>query len=98
MAFLSTIGNAGVLWIVIGVVLCVSKKYRRGGMQMLSAELLSFIDVYKRQMLYYHIDDPVIDLKDVTPGTELSEEEINQMILKKLKPDGLIDVYKRQIC
>ena len=43
MAFLSTIGNAGALWIVIGVVLCVSKKYRRGGMQMLSAELLSFI-------------------------------------------------------
>ena len=43
MAFLSTLGNAGVLWIVIGVVLCVSKKYRRGGMQMLSAELLSFI-------------------------------------------------------
>ena len=43
MAFLSTIGDAGVLWIVIGVVLCVSKKYRRGGMQMLSAELLSFI-------------------------------------------------------
>ena len=43
MAFLSTIGNAGALWIVIGVVLCISKKYRRGGMQMLSAELLSFI-------------------------------------------------------
>lgn len=43
MAFLSTLGNAGVLWIVIGVVLCVSKKYRHGGMQMLSAELLSFI-------------------------------------------------------
>lgn len=42
MAFLSTLGNAGALWIVIGVVLCVSKKYRRGGMQMLSAELLSF--------------------------------------------------------
>ena len=35
MAFLSTIGDAGVLWIVIGVVLCVSKKYRRRGMQML---------------------------------------------------------------
>ena len=34
MAFLSTIGNAGALWIVIGVVLCISKKYRRGGMQM----------------------------------------------------------------
>ncbi len=26
MAFLSTIGDAGVLWIVIGVVLCISKK------------------------------------------------------------------------
>lgn len=25
MAFLSTLGNAGVLWIVIGVVLCISK-------------------------------------------------------------------------
>ena len=42
-------------------------------------------------MLYYHIDDPVIDLKDVAAGTELSEEEINQMILKRLKPDGLIN-------
>lgn len=35
MAFLSTIGNAGALWIVIGVVLCISKKYRCGGLQML---------------------------------------------------------------
>ena len=26
MAFLSTLGNAGALWIVIGVVLCISKK------------------------------------------------------------------------
>ena len=26
MAFLSTIGNAGALWIVIGVVLCIFKK------------------------------------------------------------------------
>lgn len=43
MALLSTLGNAGALWIVIGVVLCISKKYRRGGLQMLSAELLSFI-------------------------------------------------------
>ena len=43
MAFLSTIGNAGALWIVIGVVLCISKKYRCGGLQMLLAELLSFI-------------------------------------------------------
>ena len=43
MALLSTLGNVGLLWIVIAVVLCISKKYRRGGMQMLSAELLGFI-------------------------------------------------------
>ena len=54
-------------------------------------EALKQVSVEPGGMLYYHIDDPVIDLKDVTPGTELSEEEINQMILKKLKPDGLIN-------
>ena len=57
MAFLSTIGNAGALWIVIGVVLCISKKYRRGGMQMLSAELLSFLDVWNM------IEQPMTFLK-----------------------------------
>ena len=69
MAFLSTIGNAGALWIVIGVVLCISKKYRRGGMQMLSAELLSFlhclfawcdeVDIVAHEQIF-----PVIDGKD----------------------------------
>ena len=54
-------------------------------------EALKHVSVEPGGMLYYHIDDPVIDLKDVNPGTELSEEEINQMILKKLKPDGLIN-------
>ena len=54
-------------------------------------EALKQVSVEPGGMLYYHIDDPVIDLKDVTPGTELSEKEINQMILKKLKPDGLIN-------
>lgn len=48
-------------------------------------EALKQVSVEPGGMLYYHIDDPVIDLKDVTPGTELSEEEIDQMILKKLK-------------
>lgn len=42
-------------------------------------------------MLYYHIDDPVIDLKDVSPDETLSEEEIDRMILRMLKPDGLIN-------
>ncbi len=42
-------------------------------------------------MLYYHIDDPVIDLTDISPDETLSEEEIDRMILRKLKPDGLIN-------
>lgn len=42
-------------------------------------------------MLYYHIDDPVIDLKDISPDETLSEEEIDRMILRMLKPDGLIN-------
>lgn len=42
-------------------------------------------------MLYYHIDDPVIDLKDVSADEELSAEEINRLILRQLRPDGLIN-------
>ncbi|WP_455719238.1 PD-(D/E)XK nuclease family protein [Agathobacter sp.] len=42
-------------------------------------------------MLYYHIDDPVIDLTDISPDETLSEEEIDRMILRMLKPDGLIN-------
>ena len=45
-------------------------------------EALKQVSVEPGGMLYYHIDDPVIDLKDVTPGTELSEEEINQMKMR----------------
>ena len=41
MAFLSTLGNAGALWIVIGVVLCISKKYRRGGMHIFRSKAYS---------------------------------------------------------
>lgn len=45
-------------------------------------------------MLYYHIDDPVIELKG--DDAEMpSEEEINQMILQKLKPDGLINAEEQ---
>lgn len=37
-------------------------------------------------MLYYHIDDPIIEVNG-----ELSEEEINDRIFKALKPDGLVN-------
>ena len=54
-------------------------------------EALPAFSVEPGGMLYYHIDDPVIDLKDVPPDEELSEDDINQMILRQLKPDGLIN-------
>ena len=54
-------------------------------------EALPALSVEPGGMLYYHIDDPVIDLKDVPPDEELSEDDINQMILRQLKPDGLIN-------
>ena len=37
-------------------------------------------------LFYYHIDDPVIEVTG-----ELSEEEVQQEILKELKPDGLVN-------
>ncbi len=37
-------------------------------------------------ILYYHIDEPVIEVEN-----NLSEEEIRGEILKKLKPDGLVN-------
>lgn len=37
-------------------------------------------------LFYYHIDDPVIEVTG-----EISEEEIQQAILKELKPDGLVN-------
>ncbi len=43
MALFSTLGNAGIMWILIGVILFASKKYRKGGLQMLLAMLLTFI-------------------------------------------------------
>ncbi|MFR2033884.1 MAG: PD-(D/E)XK nuclease family protein [Agathobacter sp.] len=49
------------------------------------------LEVMPGGMLYYHIDDPVIDLGDDTPDDMISEEEINTMILRRLKPDGLIN-------
>ena len=43
MALLSTLGDMGILWIAIGVLLLFSKKYRCGGWQMLIAMLLTFV-------------------------------------------------------
>ncbi len=43
MIFLSTLGNAGILWIVLGICLCITKKYRRCGVQMLASIVITFI-------------------------------------------------------
>lgn len=43
MAFLSNIGNAGIFWIVLGLLLCIPKRYRRCGIQMIAAMALTFI-------------------------------------------------------
>lgn len=43
MVALSTIGNAGILWIVLAVILLIMKKTRRCGAQMTLAMLLTFI-------------------------------------------------------
>lgn len=43
MVALSTIGNAGILWIVLAVILLTMKKTRRCGAQMALAMLLTFI-------------------------------------------------------
>uniref|UniRef100_UPI0040571354 PD-(D/E)XK nuclease family protein n=1 Tax=Agathobacter sp. TaxID=2021311 RepID=UPI0040571354 len=44
------------------------------------------MEVIPGGLFYYHIDDPVIEVTG-----EISEEEIQQAILKELKPDGLVN-------
>lgn len=41
-------------------------------------------------ILYYHIDDPVLEAEE-----NLSEEEAQQMLLKSLRPDGLVNREER---
>lgn len=43
MAFLSDLGNAGIFWITIGLLLLIPKKYRKYGLQMLVAMALTFV-------------------------------------------------------
>lgn len=43
MVILSTLGNAGIFWIVLGVLLLIPKKYRRCGIQMIAAMAVTFI-------------------------------------------------------
>ena len=43
MVFLSALGNAGILWIAIGVFLCIFPKYRKWGFQMIAAMALTFL-------------------------------------------------------
>ena len=43
MAFLSDLGNAGIFWIAIGLLLLIPKKSRMYGVQMIAAMALTFI-------------------------------------------------------
>lgn len=43
MIFVSTIGNAGIIWIILGIVLCFFKKSRRTGFMVLISLLVGFI-------------------------------------------------------
>lgn len=43
MVVVSTLGNAGIFWILVGLLLLVPKRYRRGGAQMLAAMALAFV-------------------------------------------------------
>lgn len=43
MVFASTIGNSGAVWILFGLILAVMPKYRKAGVWMLIAMLLSFL-------------------------------------------------------
>ncbi len=43
MIVLSTIGNAGVVWIVLAILLLIPEKYRKCGIQMLVAMVITFI-------------------------------------------------------
>lgn len=43
MAFLSDLGNAGILWIALGLLLLIPKKYRKTGIQILVSIVITFV-------------------------------------------------------
>lgn len=43
MIFLSTLGNAGVIWILFAMILLITKKYRKTGIQVIVAMLITFL-------------------------------------------------------
>lgn len=43
MVVLSNLGNAGIFWITLGLVLCATKKYRKTGIEMLISITITFI-------------------------------------------------------
>ena len=43
MVFVSALGNAGIFWIAVGLLLLITTRYRRGGAQMLVAMAVTFI-------------------------------------------------------
>lgn len=73
MVLLSMLGNAGVIWILAAVILLISKKYRKTGIQMIAAMLITFIignlilkNVIHRPRPY--VVDPTIIPKVVKPS------------------------------
>ena len=43
MVFLSTLGNAGIFWIVLSLILCIPRKTRTAGLQMLISMAIAFL-------------------------------------------------------
>ena len=43
MVVLSTMGNAGLFWIAVSLLLCIPKKYRNTGVQMLLSMAIAFV-------------------------------------------------------
>lgn len=43
MVLLSTLGNAGIFWIILSLVLCIPKKTRSAGIQMLVSMAIAFL-------------------------------------------------------
>ena len=73
MVLLSTLGNAGIIWITVAVILFMSKKYRKTGIQVFAAMIITFLignlilkNVIHRPRPY--VVDPTIIPKVVKPS------------------------------
>ena len=43
MVFISTLGNAGIFWIILSLIFCIPKKTRKTGLQMVVTMAIAFI-------------------------------------------------------